>query len=118
MHIMCFKAEALLDHSAGQGSAGQGIPATFTLKETLINIFRRWAITSLFTIQKTISSCSPCRPRLIRELATGRQWSSGRADRAQSSPEIMRVKSAVTFGPVAMPNTGYTVVAPLAARPM
>ncbi len=31
---------------------------------------------------------------------------------------ISRVKSAVTFGLVAMPNTGKTLFGPLAARPM
>jgi hypothetical protein len=39
-------------------------------------------------------------------------------DDDQGSAEILRVNSATMFEPVAMPNSGYTVVGPLAAKPI
>ena len=40
------------------------------------------------------------------------------AARCAYGNEIWRVYSAVTLGAVAMPNSGYTVLSPLAAKPM
>lgn len=54
----------------------------------------------------------------VRPRRTRRRASLAAGCAHHGNPEIWRVNSAVTLVPVAMPNTGYTVLSPLAAKPM